>query len=247
MPDISIITPVRNNADTIRHAIASVTHQDVHCQHVIVDGASSDHSLAVVEQLKTPEMVVISEPDNGLYDAINKGISAANGEIIGILHADDYYPTRDTLASVVAAFADPDVDACYGDLKYVERGNVDRVARNWSSGEFEPRKFYSGWMPPHPTFFLRKSRYDQFGFYRLDLGTAADYEFMLRVLFKHRLRAVYIPRVLVHMRTHGASNARLSNRIRANRMDRHAWRVNDLKPRPWTMLAKPLRKIHQWF
>jgi glycosyltransferase len=139
------------------------------------------------------------------------------------------------------------VDACYGDLCYVDRADPSRVVRYWRAGEFGPRRFANGWMPPHPTFFVRRSMYEQHGLYREDLGTAADYEMMLRLLVKHRVRVAYIPRVLVHMRSGGASNASLAARLRANRMDRAAWRVNGLRPYPWTTLAKPLRKVGQWW
>ena len=120
------------------------------------------------------------------------------------------------------------------------------MIRTWKSGAYQRERFYAGWMPPHPTFFIRRSLYEQHGGYRLDLGSAADYELMLRILLKHDANAAYIPRVLVHMRNEGMSNASLKNRIKANRFDRQAWRVNELTPRPWTLLAKPLGKIGQW-
>jgi glycosyltransferase len=121
------------------------------------------------------------------------------------------------------------------------------IVRYWCSGTFQPQKFYWGWMPPHPTFYLRRSVYEKYGLFNLELGSAADYEIMLRFLLKHRIRVAYIPEVMVHMRTGGTSNASVGNRLRANRMDRKAWEVNGLRPYPWTLPAKPLRKIPQWF
>ncbi len=170
----------------------------------------------------------------------------ATGDVIGILNADDFYPSDDVLAKVSAVFSDPKVEACYGDLKYVDPVNVNKTVRYWKSGNYNQKKFYSGWMPPHPTFFVRRSIYEKYGAFNLDLGTAADYELMLRLLLKHGINAVYIPDVLVHMRTGGKSNLSLLNRLRANRMDRRAWSVNGLKPYLWTIPLKPLRKMSQW-
>ena len=129
----------------------------------------------------------------------------------------------------------------------MDREAPSRVTRPWRSGQYRREKFYAGWMPPHPTFYLRRRLYREHGGYRLDLGTAADYELMLRMLLQHQAAAAYIPQVLVHMRTQGMSNASISNRLKANRNDRKAWQVNGLRPRPWTLVAKPLRKVGQWF
>ena len=171
----------------------------------------------------------------------------ATGEVIGILNADDYYSDNTILSRVSEVFTDPDVQACYGDLVYVDSKDTSKVKRYWRAGDFAPKKFYSGWMPPHPTFFVRSSVYEKYGLFNLDLGSAADYEIMLRFLLKHQINVAYLPMVMVHMRTGGVSNASVSNRLAANRMDRKAWEVNDLNPYPWTLYAKPLRKVGQWF
>jgi glycosyltransferase len=244
---ISIITPVWNNADTLGHCMRSITEQTVRCQHIVVDGASTDGTMDVIKQHQSSGHIIISEPDQGMYDAINKGLKQASGEIVGVLNADDYYPEDNVLEMVTAAFADQFIDVAYGDLLYIDREDPDRVIRTWKSGDYRREKFYRGWMPPHPTFFIRRSLYEQHGGYRLDLGSAADYELMLRMLLKHQANALYIPHILVHMRTEGMSNASLKNRIRANRYDRQAWRLNGLKPRFWTLLAKPMGKLGQWF
>ena len=244
---ITLITPVWNNAATIGHCMRSIAEQTVTCQHILVDGASTDGTLDVIEAQRGPNTLVISGPDQGMYDAINKGLKLATGEIVGVLNADDYYPTNDVLQLVEDAFADKSVDATYGDLLYVDREDTSKIIRTWKSGDYKRDKFYAGWMPPHPTFFMRRSLYEQYGGYRLDLGSAADYELMLRMLMKHEANATYIPQVLVHMRNEGMSNASLRNRIKANRFDRQAWRVNEIKPRPWTVVAKPLGKLGQWF
>jgi glycosyltransferase involved in cell wall biosynthesis len=189
---------------------------------------------------------IVSESDQGIYDAMNKGIRLAQGDIVGILNADDFYASSDILAKVAAIFADPAIDACYGDLVYMDSTDTGKVVRYWRSGAFSPRKFYWGWMPPHPTFFVRRWVYERFGLFNLDLGSAADYELMLRFLVKHQINVAYIPEVLVKMRTGGVSNVSLQNRLKANRMDRKAWTINALKPYPWTLWLKPLRKIGQW-
>jgi glycosyltransferase involved in cell wall biosynthesis len=244
---ITLITPVLNNADTISDCLSSIRNQTTACQHIIVDGGSTDGTLEIIDQHKTPDAILISEPDQGMYDAINKGLELATGEIVGILNADDFFPAEDVLEKISSVFADPEVDASYGDLLYVDREDTHKVIRTWRSGDYRRDKFYAGWMPPHPTFYLRRRLYQQYGGYRLDLGTAADYELMLRMLLKHQAVAAYIPRVLVHMRNQGMSNASISNRLKANRNDRLAWRVNGIRPRPWTLVAKPVRKVSQWF
>ncbi|MEH6518309.1 MAG: glycosyltransferase family 2 protein [Halioglobus sp.] len=245
MTTITLITPVWNNANTIGHCLRSIKDQTTACRHILVDGGSTDGTLEIIQQ-QAPDTTLISEPDQGMYDAINKGLELANGEIVGILNADDFYPSTDVLEKIDSAFADPKVDASYGDLLYVDREDTKKVIRSWRSGDYKPESFYAGWMPPHPTFYLRRRLYQQHGGYRLDLGTAADYELILRMLLKHHATAIYIPQVLVHMRNKGMSNASLSNRLKANRNDRQAWRVNGIRPRPWTLVAKPLGKIRQW-
>jgi len=236
----------RNAAGTLRACLDSVRRQDVAVEHLLIDGASTDETAQIIEDYREHLAQVVSEADEGMYDAVNKGIGLANGEVIGILNADDYYPSSDTLSRVASVFSDPDVEACYGDLVYVDRQETDRVVRYWRSGEYHPRKFYWGWMPPHPTFFVRRSVYEHYGGFDLRHGSAADYEIMLRFLLRFGIRPVYIPETLVHMRTGGMSNASLASRLMANRMDRLAWKSNDLKPYPWTLWTKPLRKIGQW-
>ncbi|MFT6955244.1 MAG: glycosyltransferase involved in cell wall biosynthesis [Halieaceae bacterium] len=243
---ITIITPVWNNADTIAQCISSINAQAESCQHILVDGGSTDGTLEIIEQQKAPDAVLISEPDQGMYDAINKGLKLSTCDIVGVLNSDDFYPTDDILGQVDQVFSQPAIDASYGDLHYVDKVDTAKVVRNWRSGDYKRENFFGGWMPPHPTFFLRRRLYEGYGGYRLDMGTAADYELMLRMLFKHEAKAAYIPQVMVHMRNDGMSNASLKNRIKANRNDRKAWRVNEVTPKPWTLIAKPLGKAGQW-
>jgi glycosyltransferase len=246
-PTISIITVTFNARGTICDCIESVSEQSVDVEHIVVDGASTDGTLRAIEHYNDSLSTVVSEPDDGIYDAMNKGLRLATGDVIGILNADDFFASSDVLKKVVNAFSESDVDACYGDLVYVDSENIKKVTRYWRSGSFKPDKFYLGWMPPHPTFFVRRSVYEKYGLFNLNLGSAADYEIMLRFLLKQQLKAIYIPEVLVNMRIGGESNVSLSNRLIANRNDRKAWDVNGLRPYPWTVLFKPLRKIGQWF
>jgi len=243
---LSIITVTYNSADTLANCIDSVYSQTQPAEHIIIDGASSDATPVILDQYKDHLAQIVSEPDRGMYDGLNKGIKLAMGEIIGLLHADDFYPSNDVLEKVIDAFKDTDVEACYGDLVYVDSMDIEKVVRYWRSGDYDPQKFFNGWMPPHPTLFVRRSIYEKYGFFNLELGSAADYELMLRFLLKYKIKTAYIPEILVHMRTGGMSNASIRNRLKANRMDRKAWEVNDLQPYPWTMIAKPLRKLKQW-
>lgn len=245
---VSIITAVFNSNKTIEHCINSVLNQSYKAlEHIIIDGGSTDGTVEIVKKYGDRIAKFISEPDNGMYDALNKGIRLATSEIIGFLHADDLYSSNEVIEKVTYQMEKYDVDSCYGDLLYVDRKDPSRIIRYWKSGDYNPRKFYWGWMPPHPTFFVRRWVYDKYGYFNLELGSAADYELMLRFLLKYGITTKYIPEVLIKMRVGGISNATVKNRIAANRMDRKAWEVNDLNPYPWTVLLKPLRKLPQWF
>jgi glycosyltransferase involved in cell wall biosynthesis len=243
---ISVITATYNSAATVRDTLTSVRQQDyTDVEHIIVDGRSSDGTLEIVANF--PHIArIVSEKDKGIYDAMNKGIRIATGEVIGILNSDDIYIDRSVLSAVAKAFADPAVMTVYADLQYVYPENLDRIKRTWITGPFRKKSFYYGWMPPHPTFFVRKEVYERIGLFNTDLRTAADYELMLRILVKHGVPTFYIPRVIVKMRAGGMSNASLRNRLLANREDRLAWKMNGLKPYFFTLYLKPLRKITQF-
>ena len=243
---ISIITATYNSAATVRDTLTCIAGQQYDdIEHIVIDGLSKDNTLDIVKEF--PHVArVISEKDAGIYDAMNKGLTLATGEVIGILNSDDFYNNDQVLAKVASVFNDPAVDAVYGDLQYVKQDNVNIVTRTWRAGFFQKRYFYYGWMPPHPTFFVRRRIYDKAGLFNTTLRSAADYELMLRVLVKHNAKAGYIPEVLVKMRAGGMSNASLKNRLRANREDMKAWKVNDLQPYFFTTWLKPLRKIFQF-
>jgi glycosyltransferase len=223
-----------------------VAGQTVPTEHIIIDGCSSDGTIPTIEALQGKAPQIISEPDQGIYDAMNKGIRLASGDIIGILNADDVYSDERVLERVRRALANQAYQACYGDLVYVANNDLNDVRRYWRSGTFDPKKLYWGWMPPHPTFFVRRSVYESYGLFDLSLGSSADYELMLRFLLKHAVPATYIPKVLVRMRLGGVSNRSIRNRFIAHIMDYRAWRVNGLTPYPWTLLFKPLRKLPQF-
>ncbi|MHB8204829.1 MAG: glycosyltransferase family 2 protein [Desulfomonilaceae bacterium] len=243
---ICIITPVLNNSDTIKDCVESVQRQTVAAQHIIVDGVSTDGSLELIRQISSSDSIIVSEHDQSEYNAMNKGLMLADGDIVGILNADDFYAHDQVLEKVLEVFLNEKIGACYGDLVYIDQLVVQKVKRYWKSGDYRKERFYSGWMPPHPTFFLRRELLEKYGYYRLDFSSAADYEFMLRYLLKHEVKAEYIPEILVKMRMGGKSNLSLKQRLIANRFDRKAWDVNGLKPRPWTLILKPLSKISQY-
>ncbi len=244
---ISIITIVYNNCDTIADAIESVlgqTYPDV--EYIVVDGLSTDGTVDVVKSYSDRISRFISEKDNGLYDAINKGIALATGDVIGLLHSDDLFYSDDALTHVVEAFTKYNTDSVYGDLLYVQKDNTNKIIRNWVSGDFKKDNFLYGWMPPHPTFYVKRKVYQELGLYNTAFKSAADYELMLRYLYKHNISTTYIPEKLVKMRVGGKSNVSLKNRIRANQEDYQAWLVNDLNPPFYTRFLKPLRKLTQF-
>lgn len=247
---ISIITPTLNCENQIRKTMDSIFLQEgVDIEHIVVDGLSIDKTISILGEYekKCTYLKVISEKDEGLYDAMNKGIKAATGNIIGILNAGDFYANRTILKEVLNVFRETSSKSVYGDLIYIKEDNTEDIVRFWKSGQFEKKKFYKGWMPPHPTFFVRKSIYEQFGFFNTSLKISADYELILRFLLKNGVPSIYIPKVLVYMPVGGVSNASFSNRLQANKEDRIAWKLNQLKPKFYTTIWKPLSKIKQFF
>ena len=244
---ISIITAVYNNKACIGTCLESVAAQaypDI--EHIVIDGGSTDGTLDIVKTLGRRISRLVSGPDKGIYDALNKGIGLATGDAIGFLHSDDVYENSLVIGGVASFLKEQKTDSCYGDLLYVSNKSTDKIIRYWRSGPYRAGLFKMGWMPPHPTFFVRREVYEKYGVFNLSLGSAADYELMLRFLEKHRISTGYIPEVLVRMRMGGASNKSVLNRIRANRMDRKAWEINGLKPYPVTLFMKPLRKLGQF-
>lgn len=245
---ISVITIVYNNDTFISKAIDSVLYQDYpDLEYIVVDGQSVDNTIPIINSYGNQIDTFISEKDNGLYDAINKGIELATGDVIGLLHSDDLYASSKVISTVANTFAQKNVDSVYGNLIYIDRRNPNKIVRKWISGTYERQKFLFGWMPPHPTFFVRRDFFQQYGSYDLSFGSAADYELMLRFLFKYGISTAYIPDILVKMRVGGKSNATFINRFKANNQDYRAWLENDLNPRFYTRFLKPLQKLPQYF
>lgn len=244
---VSLITITYNSESTLEHTIQSVieqTYPDI--EYIIVDGLSTDKTLSIIETYKSGISKFISEKDHGLYDALNKGISMATGDIIGIIHSDDFYTSPNVISQVVDVFKKRQVEGVYADLFYVAKDDPDKIIRKWKSGEYHHGMFLKGWMPPHPTLFVKKSCYETYGLFNLNLGSAADYEMCLRLIHKHRISLAYLPQYIIKMRVGGKSNVTLKNRIKANQNDRKAWVVNNLKPHFYTLYLKPLRKIVQF-
>ena len=244
---ISIITVVFNGVKTIDSCIKSVLSQDYpNVEYVIVDGGSRDGTKEAILNYGDRIARFISEPDKGIYDAMNKGLTVATGDVIGILNADDFYADTTVLSEVAKSMQSTNAEACYGDLEYVDGVDEKVVKRKWNAGEYKKNSFLYGWMPPHPTFFVKRDCYLQIGNFRLDMGSAADYELMLRMIHKSGIKLAYIPKVIVKMRTGGVSNSTFNNRWKANRNDKRAWSINNLRPKFYTFLLKPLRKISQF-
>jgi glycosyltransferase len=243
---ITLVTAVYNRAETIGEAIDSVagqTYPDV--EHLIVDGASTDQTLAVVEARRHTAMRVVSEPDSGIYEALNKGLRLASGDVVGLVHSDDTLADPRVLDWVAAAFADPDVAAVYGDLVYVSASDSRRVVRHWRAGECTPAKLRRGWMPPHPTLFIRRGVFERHGGYDTSYRIAADYDAILRWLGRAGLRTAYIPRVMVRMRLGGASNGSFGRLLRKTCEDYRGLRCNRMGGL-WALAAKNLAKLPQF-
>lgn len=244
---LSIITIAFNSAETIEATIQSVLAQDYeNIEYLIIDGGSTDGTLEIIDKYKAKIDVIISEPDKGLYDAMNKGVLAASGDVVGILNSDDIYAHGQVLTKVMHKFKSESAEAVYADLNYVDRYDTSIVKRKWVSGVYAPGAFRKGWMPPHPTFFTLRLKYTQLGTYNTDLKTSADYELMLRFIHKHKVKLVYLKECIILMRMGGQSNASIKNRVQANKEDRLAWKLNGLKPAAFTFVRKPLGKLKQF-
>ncbi|WP_020607611.1 glycosyltransferase family 2 protein [Spirosoma spitsbergense] len=244
---VSIITVVYNGASFIQDCIKSIlnqTYPDI--EYIIIDGQSTDGTVEIVQSYGTKIAHFISEPDKGLYDAMNKGIGLATGEVIGLLNADDFYRHNRVIENMVATFERTGSDAVYGDMLYVDRNDPQKLKRYWRSGWYHDNAFLWGWMPGHLSFFAKRLLYEKHGAFRLDMKSAADYELMLRFIHKNKARLAYMDEVTIVMRAGGISNSSLKNRLRANREDQTAWQLNNLKPYFFTFWLKPLRKLKQY-
>jgi glycosyltransferase involved in cell wall biosynthesis len=237
---ISVITVCYNSGGTLECALHSVEEQDwPSVEHIVVDGASTDETIEILQRYRSRLATVVSEPDHGIYDAMNKGLNLASGEVIGFLNADDLLADKQSLSRVAAAFADPAVEACFGDLVYVTEDNRS-VVRYWKSRPFVPGSFARGWSPAHPTFYIRRSALNRLGCFDLSYQLAADAEFMMRYLERGGICSAYIPQVQVRMRVGGATNQSWHNIVWQNREILQALKRNAI---PYSIGSFVLHKL----
>jgi glycosyltransferase involved in cell wall biosynthesis len=245
---VSIITVCYNAERTIADALQSVasqSHDDI--EHIVIDGASTDDTMAIVEHYREQLSVVVSEPDKGIYDAMNKGIALASGDIIGILNADDVYAKDHVIERVVEAFvADDTLQAVYGDLVYVSADDPDKVVRYWKSRPYAEGLFEHGWMPAHPTFFVRRDVYRQYGDFDLDFGIQSDFELCMRFIAIKQIKTRYLPGVMVRMRMGGVTNNSVRNVIKGNIEAYRACRKHGLPVTPLFIVKKVISRIPQF-
>lgn len=243
---ISLITAVYNRRGTLAAALgsaASQSHADV--EHLIQDGGSTDGSLDVIAACQHSGMRLVSQRDGGIYDALNLGIKRATGDVVGFLHSDDLFADDEVLARVAKALEDPTIDGVYGDLDYVAADDTTRIIRRWRSGAYDPAQLKWGWMPPHPTLYLRRRVYEELGVHDTSFRIAADYEAMLRYLVRGHIRLGYIPEVMVKMRVGGESNRSLGRILKKSAEDLRAIRRHGVGGLG-TLAAKNFRKITQF-
>lgn len=243
---ISVITATWNSEGTIRDTIESLelqSYSDI--EYIVIDGGSTDRTLSIISQYSGVVDYIISEPDDGIYDALNKGIAASNGDIIGFLHSDDVFANHNVLSSVASLFSSEQPDCVYGDLNYVSKNDMNKIVRKWRSGPFNRNRIRYGWMPPHPTFYMKKALYKEYGVFDLHYKIAADYDSVLRYLWKHKLKASYLPEVLINMRVGGESNRSIMNIVRKSIEDARAMRRNRL-PVLRALIGKNFSKISQF-
>ena len=246
LPLVSIITIVSNNVKTIRNSIQSVAYQDYeNIEHILIDNCSNDGTLEAIYENKEEISLIISEPDNGIYYALNKGIQLSNGKIIGFLNSDDVLKSKSTISTIVSELVSSDLDAVYGDLQYFagERPNV--ITRLWRAGEFSNINFHQGWMPPHPTFYTYKDVYLKYGDFDTSYKISSDYDMMLRLLYKNKVNAKYIPSVLVKMQRGGISNQNLKSMWLKTKEDLEIMRTFNFGL--FTLVSKNFRKFSQLF
>jgi len=243
---LSLITPSYNSAKTIARTIESVMAQNFpDLEYIIIDGASTDNTAEIVSSFQDKiNIKFISEPDKGIYDAMNKGVKLATGEVIGILNSDDLFDNDKILSMVGESFADNKVDAVYGDIKYFS-DDVNVAKRYWRAGEYKEANLSNGWTIPHPSLFLRKSVYDKCGLFNTDFRIAGDYEFILRLLKIHKINVKYIPEVFVRMYDGGTSGSSLKQRSRGWQELKRAWTVNNFAVPKLFIFRRVLFKISQ--
>ena len=241
---ISIITVVRNNVKTIKDAIESILNQTYkNIEYIIVDGSSTDGTVELIKEYGNKINKFISEPDNGIYDAMNKGIRLATGDIVGILNSDDFYINNQVIEEVVKEFEEKEVDSVYADLVFVKPENTKKVVRYYDSSHFSIEKFAYGWMPAHPTFFVKREMYEKYGVFKTDYKIAADYELLVRFLAKKKVSYSYMQEPIVKMRIGGASTSGIKSNYILNKEIIRACKENDIDTNWFKILSKYPKKI----
>lgn len=243
---ISIITVTYNSAATLKDTLESVKAQDYgDIEHILVDGASKDDTVDIIRSY--PHVAkYVSEKDKGLYDAINKGILMSTGDVVGILNSDDFFPHPRVVSGIAECFRKHNPDAIYGDIAFVNPGNLSRIVRFYSSAKFHPRRFALGYMPAHPSFYVKRSCYMEYGLYKTGYRIAADFELLIRFLYKKGIKSVYHPQTMVYMRTGGVSNKNIMSRYVLNKEILRACRENELKTNMITLLSRYFFKITEY-
>lgn len=245
---ISLLTVSLNSAATIKQTIESITSQDYKdIEYIIVDGNSTDATVEIIKSYNSFINAWISEPDKGIYDAMNKAISMATGEVVGILNSDDFYANDQILSQVAKAFLDPSIDVVFGDLVFVDPANLNKVVRKYSSEKWHPEKFARGFMPAHPTVFVRRRYYEQYGLFKTDYKIAADYELLIRFLYVHHLRYKYLPLTMVKMRRGGVSSRNIMSNVILNNEIIRACRENGIRTNVWKVYPKYFTKFFELF
>ena len=244
---ISIITSVYNNKDTVSETIESVLSQSYgDIEYIVIDAASTDGTVDIIKQYEDRISSFVSEPDNGIYDGLNKGIALATGNVIGFLHSDDLYQHNNVIEMIAEAFKNYQVDSVFGDLTYVNNKDTSKVIRYWKSGDFSLKKLHRGWMPPHPTFFVKRIVYEKYDAFDTSFKIAADYDIILRFLGKHQVTTHYIPEVLIKMRVGGESNKGLKNIFQKTKDDLRAMKNNGVG-NLGSLFIKNAAKLPQFF
>lgn len=245
---ITIITVCYNSATHIEDAINSVANQEYNnIEHIVIDGNSNDGTQKILEKCSNRLKYWISEDDNGIYDAMNKGLKQATGEVVGILNSDDFYFDDQVISKVVNAFLDIKIDATYGDLIFVDPRNTLKTVRTYSSEKWHPNKFAKGYMPAHPTFFVRRKYYEEYGYFETDYSIAADYEMLIRLLYVHKLNYMYLPMKMVKMRKGGVSSNGIKSNFTLNNEIIRACRKHGIKTSAIKIYPKYFRKIFELF
>lgn len=245
---VSIITATFNREATIKHTLDSLKKQDyTDIEHIIVDGASTDGTMAIVQANKGMNTIIISEPDYGAFDALNKGLKLATGDIVGFLHSDDFFANSHVISDVVATMKKHKVDSVFGDVAFVSSKDTNKMVRYYSSKKFHPGRFEYGFMPAHPTFFTKREYYERFGYFDTKYKIAADFELLVRFLYEQKISYKYMDQLMIYMHMGGLSNASLISRFVLNREVLKACRARGIKTSPFKIMLKVISKIPELF